>query len=371
MRASIVGFEFSTPMLTRRIGVTAAAMAITALLWPLLRLLDHRPLWLRASVVMVAALPASLAIAAINQWAFADIENQVLAKIGEKEGLSIRRDEAGNVLVDVPDGSPDLEGMGPVTLGTILTDENRWRQISDVALGRYFVLLAWAALYLALGYAAHARTAERREGEYRRAAKASELRSLRYQINPHFLFNTLNSLSALVMTGKTQAAERMIQTLSTFYRRSLSEEPTSDHSLGEEIELQKLYLDIETIRFPDRLRTVVEIPHALASAQVPGMILQPLVENSVKYGVAPSRKPVTVTISAREEFGRLEIIVADDGAGAGKPGVKGFGIGLSNVRDRLMARFGEAASVDSGVIPGGYRTVIRLPLTSSSILTHV
>jgi two-component sensor histidine kinase len=371
IRASVVGFEFSSAMLTRRLGVTAAAMAITALLWPLLRLLDHRPLWLRASVVMVAALPAALAIAAINQWAFADIENQVLAKIGEKEGLSIRRDEAGNVLVDVPDGSHEAAKPGPVTLEAILTDENRWRQISDAALGRYFVLLAWAALYLALGNAEHARAAERREGEYRRAAKAHELRSLRYQINPHFLFNTLNSLSALVMTGKTQAAERMIQTLSTFYRRSLSEEPTSDHSLGEEIELQKLYLDIEAVRFPDRLRTVVEIPDALINAQVPGMILQPLVENSVKYAVAPSRAPVTVSISAREEFGRLEIVVADNGKGSSKPKSEGFGIGLSNVRDRLKARFGDAASVDSGVVPGGYRTVIRLPLAVPLVLTHV
>jgi len=371
MRASVLGFEFSAPMLSRRLSVTVAAMAITALLWPLLRLLDQRPLWLRASVVLVAALPASLMIAAVNQWVFADIENEVIAKIGEKEGLKIRRDESGNVLVDVPE-RPDMQGEqsswhhetydGPVTLKAIITDANRWRQISDVALGRYFVLLAWAALYLALANAEQARVAERREGEYRRAAKASELRSLRYQINPHFLFNTLNSLSALVMTGKAEAAERMIQTLSTFYRRSLSEEPTSDHSLSEEIELQRLYLDIEAVRFPERLRTVIEIPDGLAAAQVPGMILQPLVENSVKYAVAPSREPVTVRISAREEFGRLEIIVSDDGAGKGKPSAEGFGIGLSNVRDRLKARFGELASVDTGSVPGGYRTVIRLPL---------
>lgn len=126
MRASVVGFEFSAAMLTRRLGVTLAAMGITALLWPLLRLLDQRPLWLRASVVLVAALPASLMIAAINQWAFADIENEVFAKIGEKEGLSIRRDEAGNVLVDIPDNAQGHEaGAGPVTLGTILTDGNR------------------------------------------------------------------------------------------------------------------------------------------------------------------------------------------------------------------------------------------------------
>lgn len=372
MRGSVLGFEFSATMLSRRLGVTVAAMAITALLWPLLRVLDQRPLWLRAAIVLVAALPASLMIAAVNHWAFADIENEVIAKIGDKEGISIRRDESGHILVDVPDDH-DLQGesvpewrgkmaTGPVKLEAIITDANRWRQISDVALGRYFVLLAWTALYLALANAAQARMAERREGEYRRAAKASELRSLRYQINPHFLFNTLNSLSALVITGKTDAAERMIQTLSTFYRRSLSEEPTTDHSLAEEIELQRLYLDIEAVRFPERLRTVIEIPDELADALVPGMILQPLIENSVKYAVAQSREPVTVCISAREEFGRLEIIVADDGPGKNKAGVEGFGIGLSNVRDRLKARFGELASVDTGRVPGGYRTVIRLPL---------
>lgn len=371
LRAYVVGFEFSVSMLSRRLGVTIAAMAITTLLWPLLRVLDQRPLWLRAGVVMVAALPASLMIATVNQWAFADIENEVIAKIGEKEGLKIRRDEAGNVLVDVPE-RPDMQGegpawhakepAGPLTLKAIITDTNRWRQITDVALGRYFGLLAWAALYFALANAEQARVAERRESEYRRAAKASELRSLRYQINPHFLFNTLNSLSALVMTGKADAAERMIQTLSRFYRRSLAEEPTSDHSLAEEIELQKLYLDIEAVRFPERLRTVIDIPDGLAAAQVPGMILQPLVENSVKYAVAPSREPVTVCISAREEFGRLEIIVSDDGAEKRKAGVEGFGIGLSNVRDRLKARFGDLASVDTGRVRGGYRTVIRLPL---------
>jgi LytS/YehU family sensor histidine kinase len=114
------------------------------------------------------------------------------------------------------------------------------------------------------------RAAERREGTYRRAAKAAELRSLRYQVNPHFLFNTLNSLSALVLTGKTQAAERMIQTISTFYRRSLADDPTADVPLREEFALQKLYLDIEAVRFPHRLRAVYKLPPELEDAKVPG-----------------------------------------------------------------------------------------------------
>ena len=365
LRAAIVGFEFNLPMLSRRLLVTVAAMGFTAMIWPILRLLDTRSLWVKGAAVLLAALPASLAIAVTNQWVFSDIESEVYARIGEKQGISIRRDEAGNVLVDVPDevseGAEGKDAGAFVPLSDILSDDNRLRQISDLALGRYFVLLAWAALYLALANAEQARLAERRAGEHARAAKAAELRSLRYQVNPHFLFNTLNSLSALVMTGKNDRAERMIQTLATFYRRGLSEDPTADHPLAEEIELQKLYLEIEAVRFPDRLRTDFAIPAELAQVMVPGMILQPLVENSVKYAVAASRDPVTITVSAREDGGMVEVVVSDDGPGVSNARTDGFGIGLSNVRDRLAARFGGEASIDSGPVGRGYRTVIRLP----------
>ncbi|MEN9924767.1 MAG: hypothetical protein RL268_893, partial [Pseudomonadota bacterium] len=238
-----------------------------------------------------------------------------------------------------------------------------WRQLTDIAIGRYFLLLAWAALYFAMVTAEQARAAERREGEYKRAAKAAELRSLRYQVNPHFLFNTLNSLSSLVMTGRGQAAEKMIQALSSFYRRSLAEDPTSDVALDQEVALQRAYLEIESARFPDRLVTRFDIPAALETATVPGMILQPLVENAVKYAVAPTRKPVTVTIAAREDEGALIVEVSDNGPGAAKGGKSGFGIGLANVRDRLEARYGAQASLTAGPAPdGGWQALLRLPL---------
>jgi LytS/YehU family sensor histidine kinase len=241
-----------------------------------------------------------------------------------------------------------------------------WQEISEIAFGRYFMMLTWAALYLALLAGEKARTAERREGEYRRAAKASELRSLRYQVNPHFLFNTLNSLSALVLTGKTEQAESMIQMISTFYRRSLADDPTADVPLREEFRLQRLYLDIEAVRFPDRLRARYDLPKTLREARVPGMILQPLVENSVKHAVASTSQAVTITISAREEYGRLVVTVADnankDAAGDAPP--PGFGIGLSNVRERIEARFGDQASIVSGPTNEGYATHIRLPLVT-------
>jgi len=387
-RGWLVGLELHAALLSRRVMVMAASIAVTAALWPLLRLLDSRRVWQQSVAVMVIALPAALLLAQINQWAFADIENQVVEKIGEREGLRIRRDEAGNLLVDplsqASEGSAIPEEMLPppvpaptpaiptiaeqeqdaaLTIDRATRDDTRWLQLTDVALGRYFLLLAWGALYFALVNAVQARTAERREGEYRRVAKAAELQSLRYQVNPHFLFNTLNSLSALVMTGKQQAAETMIQTLSTFYRRSLAEDPAGDVPLAQEIEQQRLYLELEAVRFPERLVPQISIPENLAEVPVPGMILQPLVENSVRYGVASTRERVTVGITAHAEHGRLVLTVTDDGPGRRDGSASGFGIGLANVRDRLAARFGDAAAIVSGPrTEGGWQTVVHLPM---------
>src|SRR5690606_18750243 len=127
------------------------------------------------------------------------------------------------------------------------------------------------------------------------------------------------------------------QTISTFYRRSLANDPTADVPLHEEFALQRLYLDIEGVRFPQRLRAEYDLPANLAEARVPGMILQPLVENSVKHAVAPATGQVTITLAAREEYGRLLITVSDCGARR-RPAAErhnGHGIGLANVRERL------------------------------------
>ncbi len=250
-------------------------------------------------------------------------------------------------------------------ISKMIEDEGLWKQLTDVALGRYFLLIAWAGLYIALGNAEMARASERREGEYKRAAKAAELRSLRYQVNPHFLFNTLNSLSALVMVGRTEQAEKMIQTISSFYRHSLAGDPTADVPLADEIALQRHYLEIEAVRFPERLVCEFDVPQSLDNACVPGMILQPLVENSIKYGVSASTRPVTIRIAAQEAGGKLVLTVTDDGPGKG--GASGStGIGLENVRNRLAARFGDEARVESGALPaGGYATVLTIPLVRS------
>ena len=382
VRSLVMDFDLQFELGWRRLVVTGAGIAFTMVLWLLLRLVDNRPLWIKISAGIVLAMPVALAIGQVNHLVFKDMEAVQEQAYAKKYNLNLRRDESGNLLVDVPVRRVSPAGEGGAAEATAPGDEtvdsqsiviapaetyaDFWRKLLDIALGRYFLLLAWASTYFALLAGVQARAAQRREEQFRSAAKAAELRSLRYQVNPHFLFNTLNSLSALVMTGKAERAEKMIQTISRFYRHSLANEPTADVALRDEFDLQQLYLDIEAVRFPKRLVCVFDLPHDLEEARVPGMILQPLVENSVKYAISAVARPVTITLAAREEFDRLVITVSDDGPGVPQGANHGFGIGLANVRDRLEARFGPDIGFTSAPVPGGYRTEIRIPLTRST-----
>lgn len=219
---------------------------------------------------------------------------------------------------------------------------------------------------MTLTYAGEVRQVERKAARFAQAAQDAELRSLRYQVNPHFLFNTLNSLSTLVMREKPEEAEEMILNLSKFYRTSLSGDPLEDVPLSEEVHLQNLYLDIEAVRFPSRLITELDIPDDLLNMLVPGLILQPLVENAIKHGVSQSKRPVTIAISARSEDDHLILTVADDGDPTPvdiDESTQNSGIGLANVRDRLETRFGRDASLQT-VRPedGGFVAQLTMPL---------
>ena len=367
LRSLSLELGFEDEMIWRRAMVCVAGIVTMLGLWLILRLFDDKPLWTKIAAALVLSFPVSLILAQTNLYIFAPVEERAYRAMAEQQGYQVRRDASGDLLVEAPvPNAVDAQGNPiAVPVGRKSNELNVWQSLAEIGFGRYFMLLAWCALYLAFLTGEKARAAERREGAFRRAAKAAELRSLRYQVNPHFLFNTLNSLSSLVLTGKTAAAERMIQTMSTFYRRSLAADPTSDVPLGEEFDLQRLYLDIEMARFPERLQARYELPDYLADALIPGMILQPLVENSVKHAVAPSSGKVTITLSAREEYDRLVVTVADDGA-AHRKAVDprpGFGIGLGNVQQRLAARFGDEANVVSGPTSSGYATHLRLPLS--------
>ena len=247
----------------------------------------------------------------------------------------------------------------------------KFRYGADAAVIWLFFFAAWSAFYLATVAQAQALRAQRRAADAESAAQTAQVRALRYQVNPHFLFNTLNSLSSLVMTGRTERAEDMLLALSTFFRTSLSLNPTADVTLAEEIDLQRLYLDIETIRFPSRLKVEIDVPADLETVRLPALILQPLVENAIKYGVSSTSDVVTLTIAAEAiDAQRLQLRVTNSGS-VDQPKrrghrdsdrIEGTGVGLANVCQRLEARFGNAATCAFGPLDGGgFEVRLTLP----------
>jgi hypothetical protein len=252
-----------------------------------------------------------------------------------------------------------------------LDANKRLRYAADTAVIWLFFFLAWSAFYLANQAQAEARGAERRAARAESAAQAAQVRALRYQVNPHFLFNTLNSLSSLIMAGRADEAESMVLKLSTFFRSSLTLDATADISLAEEIALQRLYLDIEKVRFPRRLKVEFDIPQELETARLPALILQPVVENAIKHAVSQTRDKVELNITAREAGpGRFTIEVSNTGGGrpaeSGNGDSPGTGVGIANVCQRLSARFGSLAKCAYGPRgDGGYSVLLTLPLDRS------
>ena len=201
----------------------------------------------------------------------------------------------------------------------------------------------------------------RRAASYAAAARIAELRALRYQLDPHFPFNALNTISGLVLEEDIAGAESTIDALSCFLRTTLALDAGADIPLADELALQRLYLDIETVRYADRLRVQVDVPEALAAARIPALLLQPLVENSIRHAVSRSTAPVRLEIRAWSVGDTLHVVVEDDGSGGATLG--GHGIGLRNIEQRLMLRFEGTARFTYGPRPGGgFRTEIALPL---------
>lgn len=335
LRSAVMAFPAQGELAARRIVVTVLGILLTWMLYLVLRLVDRKPLNIRVATAFLAAIPCAFAIGWINYYVF-----NVFDPVSMFEDPNV-----GRRVEEVH----DLLGI------------TAFQDIAEIAVTRYFFLIAWALLYLALGYAREVSETEKLASRYAQAAQDAELRSLRYQVNPHFLFNTLNSLSSLVIKGRTDQAEAMIQNLSTFYRASLTSDPIEEVSLAEEIALQEQYLAIEKIRFPDRLQTILDIDPALSDFPVPALILQPLVENAIKHGVSQTNQPVTISISAHQIADSIHISIADDSK-ANQIASHGDGIGLNNVRDRLVARYGNAAALKTTFgIEGGFTACLHLP----------
>lgn len=226
--------------------------------------------------------------------------------------------------------------------------------------------LALLGSILIVSYVLDGRDRERRLAEIEAAAREARLAALRYQLNPHFLFNTMNSIAALINDRMNDEAESMVEALSDFLRFTLEIDPLDDIPLGREIELQSLYLSIEEVRFPDRLHARYEVPRELERLLVPALIIQPLVENAVRHAVARSSERVTIVVSARLVGNRLEISVEDDGADGPLPARKGVGIGIANVKGRLEGRYGEDQTMRIGRTPTGFRSTIAFPAVDAA-----
>ena len=213
--------------------------------------------------------------------------------------------------------------------------------------------------------------AENKEEQLKRSraetlAQEAQLKMLRYQLNPHFLFNTLNAISALVVGRSTANANTMIMQLSNFLRYSLENDPIKRVTLEQEVRALKLYLDIEKTRFADRLELEFDLDSAAQDAKVPSLLLQPLVENAIKYAIAPAEKGGKISVYSKLDGEDLIIEVTDSGPGieSDKPLMAtGPGIGLKNTVDRLSAFYGDNYVFElRGPDAGGTTIFIRLPL---------
>lgn len=234
------------------------------------------------------------------------------------------------------------------------------------------VALYWAVLGIQHAFSIHRRSQERETEVARLELSASEmerqlvqsrLSALRQQLHPHFLFNTLNAIVVLVRQGKTQDADQILTNLSELLRRTLEEWENQEVPLRTEIEFLRLYLDIERVRFQDRLSIDMTLEPETLGALVPCFLLQPLVENAVRHGIAKSAAAGTVTLRARRIGSTLELLISDDGPGLAVPNdVPGNGVGLSNTRARLQQLYGRQECLElESPESGGVVATIRIP----------
>ena len=253
------------------------------------------------------------------------------------------------------------------TFDAMITAPDIWRDFG----GWYFTALLifglWSTLYYGMqAYSAVALERVRLETERLKRVEAesltreAQMKMLRYQLNPHFLFNTLNSVSALVKTKRNPEARDMIGRLSNFLRFTLEGAPETLTPLEQELEVLDLYLGLETVRYADRLEVKRDIQIETSPHPVPSFILQPLVENALRYAVAQQQKGGTILLSSKYENDILLLSVSDSGPGFSEGWEEG--VGLSNIRKRLAVHYGdEAEMVFEQSDLGGAKIIIKLP----------
>ncbi|MFL6729740.1 MAG: sensor histidine kinase [Sphingomicrobium sp.] len=300
--------------------LTATGYSLTLLMASLFRrLITLRPL-LTLILSFAAVVLASAAFSVIETWSYATFLN------------------------------PDAKPVGVEYLGAILLD--------------FSLLAAWTALYYGINYFLLLEDQIRQRERLESAASTAQLAMLRYQLNPHFLFNTLNSISTLVLLKQTERANAMLARLSSFLRYTLANEPTAKVTLAQEVETLKLYLEIEKMRFEDRLRPHFRVDAETIGARLPSLLLQPLIENAIKYAVTPSESGADIWITAAREGQAVRIEVADNGDGTGGElaASPSTGVGLANIRDRLAQAYGASHRFETKKNErGGFSVILEIP----------
>lgn len=319
--ANNVGWSF----IIHTLLLTAAGYSLTLLMAAIYRrLIKSKPIVTWPGTVLIV-LVASAGFSAIETWSHATFVN------------------------------PEFKPEGLQFFGAILLD--------------FSLLAAWSALYYSINYYLLLEVQTDRLLRMEHQASAAQLAMLRYQLNPHFLFNTLNSISTLVLLKQTDRANAMLSRLSSFLRYTLVNEPAGQVTVEQEVETLKLYLEIEKMRFESRLRSQFDIDPAVAKARLPSLLLQPLVENAIKYAVTPQEEGADIAIEARRAAGdRMLITVSDTGPGedgqALRPGLPSTGVGLANIRDRLAQAYGADHRFETQTnIKGGFSVIIEIPLS--------
>ncbi len=242
-----------------------------------------------------------------------------------------------------------------------------WKAAAEWYPNSLTVLAAWFAIYYGFKHRSTLVERERTLLTAQAAAKESQLRMLRYQLNPHFLFNTLANVCALISDSQPVLAKKMTMQLSEFLRYSLDSDPLLANTLEDEVEVLKLYFNIEKIRYANRLNYQLCIPPETYHCRVPSMLLQPLVENSIKHAIAPSVSGGTIIVAAAIAKDSLVLSVRDDGPGQQSPDKKdhrvGIGIGIRNTTERLTSLYGNKHSLELlDVESHGFEVRISIPL---------
>jgi two-component system LytT family sensor kinase len=235
------------------------------------------------------------------------------------------------------------------------------------ALSTTYLLLCWSVLYFGIKFYESQRRQEAAMLKAVALAQEAQLKMLRYQLNPHFLFNTLNAISTLIIDNQNRTANHAVTRLSEFLRYTLDQDPMKKVTLRQEIEALDLYLGTERLRFGERLRLEYAIDAPALEALVPSLLLQPLLENSLKYAISAREQGGLVRIEGRTREGLLELAVIDDGPGLREDAPDGArrGVGLRNTRERLTVLYGERCRFTVLNSHPGLRVDMALPLETA------